>query len=187
MVDIPTISTNTDVKKALRQARRKLKMLPNGLSAASKVINSRVANELVGEIEANYNDFLSNLSHDHQDRSDTNIYSYRTNNGYRIMVTGSQVLYDEFGTGDRGLMSPHPDKGKYGLNNYNSGEHIKLDTNGSHYWVYYSNKDGKFTSSHGVPAGMFMYKSFENISSGIAANIAFNEYLKECKKYEKGK
>lgn len=187
MVDIPTISTNAEVKKALIRAKHKLQMLPNGLTAASNVINGRIANELTSEIESNYNNFVSSLSHDHQDRSDTQIYQYRTDKGYRVIASGSQVLYDEFGTGDRGLMSPHPDKGSYGLNAYNSGEHIKLDLNGSHYWVYYSTKDGKFTSSHGVPAGMFMYKSFENIASGVAANIAFNEYLKECKKYGKGK
>lgn len=187
MVDIPTTSTNAEVKKALRRVKHKFQMLPRGLATASKDINSKIANELTREIESNYADFVSNLSHDHQDRSDTQIHQYRTNEGYRVVASGSQVLYDEFGTGDRGLMSPHPNKGAYALNAYNSGEHIKLDLNGSHYWVYYSTKDGKFTSSYGVPAGMFMYKSFENISNGIAANIAFNEYLKECKKYGKGK
>lgn len=187
MVDIATTSSNAELRRALRQARHKLKMLPNGLSAASKVISAKVASELTKEVENNYSEFVASLPHDHQDRSDTRIYNYRTDKGYRIIASGSQMIYDEFGTGDKGLMHPHIDKSRYGLNDYNSGSHIKIDKNGSYYWVYYSEKDGKFTSSHGVPAGMFMYKSFENIANGVAANIAFNEYLKECRKYGKGK
>jgi len=183
VVKIPTTSSNADIKKALRQAKRRLKLFTNEISATSKVINKQVAEEVENEIRVNYDNFVNSLPHDHQDRSDTMINSYQTDRGCVVFARGSQVLYDEFGTGDMGMLFPHPDKSKYSLKPYNSGKHIKLSKDGSHYWVYYSDKDGQFVTSSGVPAGMFMYKSFENIASGIAADIMFKEYLKTCKKY----
>lgn len=187
MVDIPTTSTNAAARTAIRQGKRRFRVMIDEISSTRKAVTEKVAEELENEIRNNYDSFVNSLSHDHQDRSDTIINSYKTDRGCVVFARGSQVIYDEFGTGDRGLMHPHPDKGKYSLNDYNSGSHIKLDKDGSFYWTYYSNKDGKYTSSHGVPAGMFMYKSFENISSGIAANIAFNEYSKALRSLGKGK
>ena len=186
MVEIPTTSSNASARTAIRQARRRFKVFVNELSATRQAVSESMGEELAKEVQTNYDSFVSGLSHDHQDRSDTIINSYKTDRGCVVVARGSQVLYDEFGTGDRGLMNPHPDKGKYSLNDYNSGSHIKLDKDGSFYWTYYSTKDGKYTSSHGVPAGMFMYKSFENIANGIAANIVFNEYSKAMRKIGKG-
>lgn len=96
-----------------------------------------------------------------------------TQNGYKLISTGRDVLYEEFGTGDKGEQSPHPDKNKYNLNDYNSGPFI-LDVMDAHnqdyldilaqngitsgkYWIY--RKGGKKHLTQGVPAGMEMYKT----------------------------
>lgn len=71
-----------------------------------------------------------------------------------VGMRGSQVLYDEFGTGIIGAQNPHPEKGKYGLNSYASGSKINPNTM---YWKYY--KDGKFHTTQGIPAGMQVYNA----------------------------
>ena len=184
---MPTASTNAETKRALNQAKHKFKQLKNGLSFASKDISTNLANVLVDEINTNYSAFISGLSHDHLDRSDTNIYAIKLATGSKIVVSGSQILYDEFGTGDAGLMHPHPEKSKYNLNDYNSGPYIKAG-NGGHYWTYYSSKDDKYTSSRGVPAGMFIYHSVENVANNIARNIATEGVRKQISRImSKGK
>ena len=104
---------------------------------------------------------------------DINIGMEPTTNGYRIISQGRDVLYEEFGTGDRGENSPHPDKHKYDLNDYNSGPFILdvadvgnqdmidvLAQNGitsGKFWSY--RKGGKTHLTQGVPAGMEMYRT----------------------------
>lgn len=104
---------------------------------------------------------------------DINIGIEPTTNGHRIVSQGRDVLYEEFGTGDRGEQSPHPDKHKYGLNDYNSGPYILdvadvgnqdmldvLAQNGitsGKFWSY--RKGGKTHLTQGVPAGMEMYRT----------------------------
>lgn len=186
-----TTSTNKDLKRALNQARHKFSIMDDELSAANKKITLEVADELVSEIVNNYGSFLSSLSHDHQDRSDTAIYYEEEDEGYKIIVEGSQVIYDEFGTGDMGLMSgaeAQAYKSEYpNLFPYNSGPFIREDRNGNNYWVYYSNKDKRTVASFGVPAGMFMYHSFMNVADNIANNIEAEELLKAAENICKGK
>lgn len=78
--------------------------------------------------------------------------------GY-IALVGPGAVYDEFGTGDQGATNPHPAKdfASRPLNPYNSGETIRIDKNGAHYWIYkpmanrpYFDKHGR---THGIPAG----------------------------------
>lgn len=87
----------------------------------------------------------------------------------KIGVSGSQVLYNEFGTGTKGERSPHPKKNDYGLNAYNSGKTIrrnmKQESNatqngipeGELYWTYI--KDGQKHYTQGIPAGQQVYKA----------------------------
>lgn len=178
---MPTASTDVNLKRALKQGEHKLKKVGNSLSIASKYISDDIANLLVDEINANYDSFVSSLSRDKQDRSDTNIYVKKLSTGNRVVVSGSQVIYDEFGTGDAGLLHPHVEKSKYNLNGYNTGAHIKTNSNGGHYWNYYSEKDGKFVTSSGVPAGMFMFNSVNNIANNVAANIDLENMLHELR------
>lgn len=94
-------------------------------------------------------------------------------NGHNIISTGKDVIYEEFGTGDKGEQSPHPDKNKYNLNDYNSGSFIldvadvgnkemldALAQNGitsGKFWSY--RKGGQTHLTQGVPAGMEMYRT----------------------------
>lgn len=122
-----------------------------------------------------FNKLCSEYGHRVKDANiiDINVIREPTSNGYRIMSQGRDVIYEEFGTGDKGEQSPHPDKSKYNLNDYNSGSFI-LDVDDAHnqdylgilaqngitsgkYWIY--RKGGKKHLTQGVPAGMEMYKT----------------------------
>lgn len=97
----------------------------------------------------------------------------------RVGISGSQAIYDEFGTGTVGQHNPHPEKGNYDLNDYNSGETIRANTginvtgdnvteatkqgiplNGL-YWTYKYN--GKKIYTQGRPAGMHVYKGHNKV------------------------
>lgn len=80
-----------------------------------------------------------------------------TNNGLKgyVALTGDAAVYDEFGTGENGLDNPHPMKGNFGLNPYNSGPVVSVNINektGRHYWFYRGYTEG-------IPAGKQMYKT----------------------------
>lgn len=93
-----------------------------------------------------------------------------------VYITGKNVTYEEFGTGDVGSKSPHPRKGEYGLKPYNSGRTIRSTdklspdyqsekglSNGL-YWTY--KKNGQKIYTQGIPAGKFMY----NASTWLKSN-----------------
>jgi len=91
-----------------------------------------------------------------------------------LYAYGKDVVYEEFGTGDRGEQKPHPVKSKYNLKKYNSGPTIRnvsdipkyslaredLDTIGissGKYWTY--EKNGTVYYTQGVPSGQEMWKT----------------------------
>lgn len=86
--------------------------------------------------------------------------------GY-VALTGPDVLYEEFGTGDVGANDGHPIKGDFPfLNPYNSGQYIRTNDKGEHYWFYkgmiggsspYYDPDTGYT--RGIPSGKQMYKT----------------------------
>ena len=187
MVEIATTSTNAATKRALKQAMHKFKILPDEISIANKNITRDIANITEDTIEIKYNSFINSLQHDHQDHTHK-IYKIKNkDSGYRVIVEGNQVLYDEFGTGIVGFNNPHPEKNRYHLNGYNTGPMIHHSSNSNKdYWVYFA--DNKFVTTHGVPAGMFMYDTFMDISENIARNIATEQIQKTIKKnFGKGK
>ncbi len=83
----------------------------------------------------------------------------------RVSVTGTQVLYREFGTGTVGASDPHPIKGNFSLNAYNSGKTIReakenINPNsgispGELYWTFYKNGVKYYTT--GIPSGKEVY------------------------------
>ena len=88
--------------------------------------------------------------------------------GY-VALQGKGAVYDEFGTGDEGANDPHPLKGKFPLNPYNSGPTIKLDEFDRHYWIYkpmanepYFDEYGK---TYGIPSGKMMYNTSKHLRS----------------------
>lgn len=104
----------------------------------------------------------------------------KTINGYNILASGKDVIYAEFGTGDKGESSPHKEKSKYGLNDYNSGKYIrkvnpnntKLSEHGitsGKYWTY--SKDGEIIYTQGIPAGMQMFNTGNYLRGEAIKNI----------------
>ncbi len=114
--------------------------------------------------------------------SDINVnYSTKDTNG-ELYAYGKDVVYEEFGTGDRGEQNQHPVKSKYNLNDYNSGRTIRnvddvlegtpakedLDTIGissGKYWTY--KKDGTTYYTQGVPSGQEMWKTRNYLLSDV--------------------
>lgn len=89
-----------------------------------------------------------------------------------IIMEGPNAVYDEFGTGEEGAADPHPIKGQFGLNPYNSGPFVSTHINpetGRHYWYYppmsgrpYYNDNGY---TEGIPSGKQMYNTLRYIQS----------------------
>ena len=111
------------------------------------------------------------------------VFVKKTSTGYAIVSQGKDVIYEEFGTGDKGQQSPHPDKSKYNLNAYNSGRYIrdvnpsneKLSENGitsGKYWTY--EKDGRIIYTQGIPAGKEMFNTVKHMRNSV-----INDVLKE--------
>lgn len=88
------------------------------------------------------------------DISGINTSVRQTNNGYQIIASGKDVIYEEFGTGEEGKSQPHPEKSKYPLNDYNSGPFVSTHINkyGRHYWFYKGYSEGN-------PSGAEMYNT----------------------------
>lgn len=168
---------------AIRRNKHKFKILGTEISSSSENITSRVADELIRQIDERYDEFAQQHEEDKQDRT-RHIYKSHYGDGWTVNVVGPQVIYDEFGTGDAGEIRPHPEKNKYGLKPYNSGQKIKLSKNGTHYWRYI--KDGKVITSHGVEAGLFVYNSFIDVSETKATMIALEDLHNDIKKVMKG-
>lgn len=147
----------------LKQAVNRIKLLEDFgvMSVSNKNFTKAVAERLVTNIQINYTAFVAGLGNDKQDRSGTSIYAVENTRGYEVRAVGSQIIYDEFGTGDKGENKANGDiisrKNRYGLKPYNSGPTIKESKNGGHYWWFKSPLDSKFHTSWGVEPGQFMY------------------------------
>lgn len=95
-----------------------------------------------------------------------NVSITKTTKGYNLVSQGKDLIYEEFGTGDEGYNSPHPEKVAFNLNDYNSGSTIRSADNYSalhgitsgKYWTY--TRDGEeWIYTQGVPAGKQMYNT----------------------------
>lgn len=103
---------------------------------------------------------------------DINTRVRKTLNGYSIIASGQDVIYEEFGTGDMGEQNSHPEKSEYNLNDYNSGSTIRSVSNQSvstiqklnehnitsgKYWTYV--RDGQLHYTQGIPAGKQVFNT----------------------------
>lgn len=137
------IGLNTDdIQKAIKDLKQMKKDLEMSKDI-EKILDEAVAycKEQSGNLEAN-------------------TYWKKTPNGYQIVQEGEAVVYVEFGTGAKGMQSPHPQHMLYGLNDYNSGPTIHTTQDGRIGWFYptdESRTDWRFTE--GQPARMQMYKT----------------------------
>lgn len=164
-----------DINKMIKS----LKQLSSNLDKLNKDIPLEIAS--IGQ---------SYLNNQYTNVSDPNITDINTGitqkiNGANILSFGRDVLYEEFGTGDEGQQSPHPDKAKYNLNDYNSGSFILdvsdvknqemldiLAANGitsGKFWSY--RKGGQSHLTQGVPAGMEMYKTSKHLKDEVIKDL----------------
>lgn len=106
--------------------------------------------------------------------------------GYKLIAEGKDVIYEEFGTGDLGQQDPHPDKSKYNLNDYNSGQYIEnvsdYDEN-SYTYDYlqaFGITSGKFWRfkegdtlyyTQGIPSGKEMWHTRNRIIKDIIPKV----------------
>lgn len=87
-----------------------------------------------------------------------------------IALEGPGAIYDEFGTGERGVDNPHPMKNDFSeLNPYNSGPVVSthINKNGRHYWFAprWSSDPYMYSNGYteGIPSGKQMYNTLKFI------------------------
>lgn len=155
-----------DVKltsKSIRNASDKLRELAKDLPRAMDEVTMELAKQTADQIQKNYDVF----PYKGESGKEPIIGFARYDKGWEAYAKGESIFYEEFGTGDKGLNSPHPLKNRYDLNPYNSGKYIRQVgksakehglTSGK-YWTY-KNDNGDIIYTQGVPSGKFMYKSY---------------------------
>lgn len=124
--------------------------------------------------------------------------STSTRNSCEIVSSGKDVVYEEFGTGDKGEDNPHPVKSNYNLKGYNTGEWIMdtadnssprlvefLATQGIYsgkYWRY--RKDGTYYYTQGVPAGQEMWDTRNYLINEAIPKISKKRSEHICEKFK---
>lgn len=83
-----------------------------------------VAQDVAQAIETNYVNYLNSISNFDHDVKNVTVYVDPTDKGYKVKVSGKEVLYHEYGTGTRGLENPHPKHNADGMKPYGSGRDI---------------------------------------------------------------
>lgn len=107
-------------QKGMEIFKSKIDNLISQLPKLNEEILSELADLGQNEIEKNR---ASTIYTDGND--DYKVFKEKTNDGYKVGARGSQVLYDEFGTGTEGLNAPHELKNNFNLDEYNSGKTIR--------------------------------------------------------------
>lgn len=117
----------------------------NVLSADLKTLPNEICKECA-ELGMNYlEDEYAQANTDQTiDISDRQVSIEKIPNGYQLLASGTEIVYEEFGTGEEGNDKPHPNKNKYPLNDYNSGPFVSTHINkyGRHYWYYNGYSEG---------------------------------------------
>lgn len=168
-----------------------LEVLYQDLKQAQKDIPKEIAEKGLKFLEKEYQHLYRDPNID-----SISTRTEETAEGYNIIASGSDVVYAEFGTGDKGASDPHPDKSKYSLNPYNSGAHIrdydkyitvigndgtptinkkrvemlaKKGITSGRFWAY--DKNGEKQWTQGVPAGKQMFNTFNYLKDDEVSKI----------------
>ena len=144
------------------------------LYTAADNVSEDLCNLALKEMQRNYNNFpyKSNTGMDFEITGD------KTRR--RVAMIGTQAIYTEFGTGTRGEENPHPIKGNFALNPYNSGPTIRKATIldemkygqegiaiGDLFWVY-MDENGAIKATKGIPAGKQVYDAAKTVKQKSA-------------------
>lgn len=92
-----------------------------------------------------------------------------------LYMHGEQAAYLEYGTGEVGAASPHPQAAKAGWN-YASGTKIQPTKDGRKMWRYRQKGTDKWKYTQGIPAGRVVLRTGISLRNAVA-NIA-GEVLK---------
>ena len=155
--------------KGLDDLLKKINNLKKELKEADKRIVEKIADFTETEIEKNLSATEFKDGND-----DVHTFKEIEENKAKVGMRGSQVLYDEFGTGTQGETSPHPLKENFGLAGYNTGRKIrrasvKVNENtgipiGAKYWTY-KNKSGETVFTTGIPAGKQVFNAAQTLKN----------------------
>lgn len=145
--------------QGLEDLLEKVNNLKKGLEQANSKIVDKLADYTLSEIQSNF------ATTDYQDgNEDVSFFKRGTKKNMSVGTMGSQVLYDEFGTGTAGANNGHEMKGNFPLKPYNSGRTIRTNKNdesnatangipvGGLYWTY-KDASGEKKYTQGIPAG----------------------------------
>lgn len=152
VVNIKTIKVSL-TNKGLDNLITKLNSLKEGLKEADKNIVKDMATFVENQVSNNL------AATPYKDgNEDAVAYSDIKENKAEVGMQGSQVVYDEFGTGTEGAKAPHPDKSKFALKGYNTGPKIKVSKTGELFWLY-RDKNGELVKTQGIPAGKQVFNA----------------------------
>lgn len=147
-------------KEGLKELSQKIDNLKKDLKQADNKIKNRLADFAENQINMNLSATPFKDGND-----DTYTFKEDSDEKMKVGMRGSQVLYNEFGTGTEGEQSPHEEKGKFALNPYNNRNGTTIRQNnkensdatkngipvGGLYWTYMDNGTKRYTQ--GIPAG----------------------------------
>lgn len=156
-------------KQGIKDAIQKLEFLKDNIKVANTDIIQNLVN--IGVAEASTINAMAIQSGAEKSQVIGRVVENGTK-GY-VVLTGPNAVYDEFGTGEEGLASPHPmhDTSSRPLNPYNSGPYVSthIDYTGKHYWIYQPNAGiGNYDQSgktYGIPAGKQIYNAAKEIKA----------------------
>ena len=152
--------------KNLEQLKKKLETFQKDIKKVDKDIVEDLIDIADKEIREGYS------SSPYEGYQESNTFTKTEN---KASVSGVDVLYREFGTGTMGASDPHPIKGKFELNDYNSGRTIRTATNkipadsgispGQLYWTF--KKNGVLYYTTGIPSGKEVYYASKKTRESI--------------------
>lgn len=151
VINIKTIKCEIS-SQGIDNVINKLKSLKSGLKEADNKIVAEMGNFVKDQVAANL------AATPYKDgNEDTIPFLEITGNKAKAGMRGIQSVYNEFGTGTKGQNSPHPEKSKFSLNDYNSGRKIKVSKSGNLFWIY--TKNGEKIATQGIPAGKQVFNA----------------------------
>lgn len=157
--------------KSIDSAIQKLNKIKKVLDKEKDSILEDLAKQTVDKAK----DFYDSVEFKSNDKP---TFDYKkTDKGYQVYAKGGSLLYDEFGTGDKGEASPHKLKNQFHLDPYNyhllsTGQgtirpasmltpekQASTGIRSGLYWTYKDPLTGEIVYTQGIPAGMFMYNT----------------------------
>lgn len=154
VVNIKTIKVSLS-EKELDDLINKIMSLQEGLKEADNKIVEEMAQLVEDEVSTNLRNTPVADGNDQ-----TQPYSIINGNKAEAGMSGSQAVYNEFGTGIVGQRNSHNlSPTKFGLRNYNTG--LKIDKETGVWWYY---KDG-FKKTTGIPAGKQVFDASMSLNN----------------------